>query len=848
MDALKLAEYDRYIQSIREAEYPMLKGEERYILKCRSQLTGVIDQTYLDHAGTTLYSKSLIDRFSADMMSHLYGNPHSASPSSQLMTETVESTRSQLLDFFQADPEEYDVVFVANATAGVKLVADSFRDHPNGFWYGYHKDCHTSLIGVREIAMQHKCFHSDEEVDRWGVEPDNFSISEIDRPALFAYPAQSNMNGRRLPLQWSTSLREKLSNEEHPVYTLLDAAAFASTSPLDLSGHGVSPDFVVVSLYKIFGFPDLGALLVRKASAHALQPRRYFGGGTVDMVVCMKESWHAKKSDTIHDQLEDGTLPTHSILALRSAMDVHRDLFGSLDTIAKHTSGLGRQLYQGLRSLRHGNSRPVCAIYQDIRSEYGDSKTQGPVVSFNIRNALGGWVSNAEVEKLAAVRGIHLRTGALCNPGGTASYLHLDPWEMRENFSAGLRCGGENDVMSGKPTGTIRVSLGAMSTTADVDTFLAFMREFFVESEPQVTFPLELHTTTAASSPFFVESVTIYPIKSCAGWRVPPETTWEIRDEGLAWDREWCLVHQGTGVALSQKRYPQMALIRPAIDLKEGCLRIRYWGPLKGASTRTEISVPLSADPTCFGHESNPSSARVCGDQVTARIYKSAAIRDFFTDALGVPCRLARFPPTGSSTTSLRHAKAHLQPYQLPINAQMPGAFPGNPGTPRVERPILLSNESPILVVSRSSVNRLNEQIKAAGGKAAQVEVFRANIVVAEDLHSKPGNEEPYAEDTWRYLRIGQQYFKMLGSCRRCQMICINQETGTKDAEPFVTLAKTRRYDGKVFFGQHMCHLPLRTGSTSVAAQQRTISSGDPVRPFLDAQDMPGSLAEDGCL
>ena len=37
--------------------------------------------TYLDHAGTTLYAKSLIERFSADMISNLYGNPHSASNS-----------------------------------------------------------------------------------------------------------------------------------------------------------------------------------------------------------------------------------------------------------------------------------------------------------------------------------------------------------------------------------------------------------------------------------------------------------------------------------------------------------------------------------------------------------------------------------------------------------------------------------------------------------------------------------------------------------------------------------------------------------------------------------------------
>ena len=35
-------------------------------------------------------------------------------------------------------------------------------------------------------------------------------------------------------------------------------------------------------------------------------------------------------------------------------------------------------------------------------------------------------------------------------------------------------------MVEGKPTGVVRVSLGAMSTAGDVDTFLAFIRETFV--------------------------------------------------------------------------------------------------------------------------------------------------------------------------------------------------------------------------------------------------------------------------------------------------------------------------------------------------------------------------------
>ncbi|KAF2499282.1 PLP-dependent transferase [Lophium mytilinum] len=816
--------YNAVIEDMRQREYPMLK-----------------DTTYLDHAGTTLYAKSLIERFSADMISNLYGNPHSGSASSQLSTRRIEDIRLRLLGFFKADPAEFDVVFVANATAGIKLVLEAFRDQEHGFWYGYHRDSHTSLVGLREAANQHRCFTSDTEVEQW---LSNGTISSQD-VGLFAYPAQSNMNGRRLPLTWSHRVRTNMNETNQQLYTLLDAAALVSTSPLDLSDSNAAPDFTVLSLYKIFGFPDLGALIVRKASEHVFDKRRYFGGGTVDMVVCMKEQWHAKKSETLHDRLEDGTLPIHSIMALDSAMSVHHELFGSLEQISRHTASLAKELYGGLAKLRHGNGLSVCEVYKDPSATYGDAKTQGPTVAFNIRNSSSGWVSNAEVEKLSAVKNFQIRTGGLCNPGGIASSLELAPWEMKENFSAGQRCGNENDIMRSKPTGMIRVSLGAMSTTGDVNAFVDFVREFFVQPElqlPSYSPVVSLDGKPPTSSPFHVESLTIYPVKSCAGWRVPAGKAWEVRREGLAWDREWCLVHQGTGVALSQKRYPKMALIRPSIDLDEGLLRIRFAGASQSPTSPSEVTVPLSGNPTLFSNGSlfEQKSTRVCGDSISAKTYKSKELSSFFSQGLGVACHLARFPAGGSgmdSTSSSRHAKAHLQQHQVPAMLQVPGAFPDVVAAPvavGARRPILLSNESPILTISRSSLNRLNELIKAEGGKAAQAEVFRANIIVAEDLASAPGSEQPYAEDHWRCMQIGRQYFQMLGSCRRCQMVCVDQHTAEKNEEPFVTLSKTRRFDGKVFFGQHTCHLALGDASSPVV-QNPTISVGDAVCPYGDA-------------
>ena len=220
------------------------------------------------------------------------------SNASQLTTHRVDDIRLRALRFFNADPEEFDLVFVANATAAVKLVADSLRDStPHGFWYGYHVDAHTSLVGVRELAdMGNRCFLTDSDVDTW--------ISGLDTvqdtaPNLFAYPAQSNMNGRRLPLRWCEEIRKASGDAGGNVFTLLDAASLVSTAPLDLSDVSSAPDFTALSLYKIFGFPDLGALIVRKSAGHVFTQRRFFGGGTVDMVLTTGIQWHAKK-ESIH--------------------------------------------------------------------------------------------------------------------------------------------------------------------------------------------------------------------------------------------------------------------------------------------------------------------------------------------------------------------------------------------------------------------------------------------------------------------------------------------------------------------------------------------------------------------
>lgn len=415
----------------------------------------------------------------------------------------VDETRRKTLEFFGADPEHFDLVFVANATAAIKLVMESFKDLGNaegrGFRYFYHADSHNSIVGVRETTNDdHHCFRNDAEVETWlSGQATHVTSTKL---GLFAYPGQSNMTGRRLPLSWTGRLRNSALPFHQDIYSLLDAAALATTAPLNsiFRDPKLAPDFTVLSFYKIFGYPDLGGLIVRKSSGSILQwGRKYFGGGTVEAVTVLSNKPWFKSRNILHESLEDGTLPFHSIIALSAAIDTHRRLYGPdcMKTISRHATFLGKRLYDQLSGLVHSNGIPVCTIYETKESMYGDSLRQGATIAFNVRTSDGKYVPyTSVVETLANERKIFVRAGQLCNPGGIATHLGFEDWHMKRLVSNGLRCGSAAasgmEIVNGKPTGVVRVSLGAMTTLANLDTLIGFLKdEFMDETVVEVNMP-----------------------------------------------------------------------------------------------------------------------------------------------------------------------------------------------------------------------------------------------------------------------------------------------------------------------------------------------------------------------
>ncbi|MEQ2218648.1 hypothetical protein XENOCAPTIV_006247, partial [Xenoophorus captivus] len=151
----------------------------------------------------------------------------------------------------------------------------------------------------------------------------------------------------------------------------------------------------------------------------------------------------------------------------------------SIHNIQQHTFGLARYTYTLLSSLCHGNGRPVAQIYTE--GQFESPITQGPIVNFNLLDSSGQIIGYSQVDRMASLYNIHVRTGCFCNTGACQAFLGITNQQMKRNLQAGHVCGDNMDLVDGQPTGSVRVSFGYMSTFEDCQRFLKFVAECFVE-------------------------------------------------------------------------------------------------------------------------------------------------------------------------------------------------------------------------------------------------------------------------------------------------------------------------------------------------------------------------------
>jgi len=449
------------------------------------------DHVYLDFTGSGLAAAAQIRHHNQRVARTLYGNPHSANPTSAAATEAVERTRGRILAHLNASPAEYTVIFTPNATGAARLVGEAYPfDRTTRLVLT--ADNHNSINGLREYAGARGATTTyvplqqpDLRVDNADVisalnskrgflhrlPPSCRSMFRGSDPAptgkgLFAYPAQSNFTGVRHPLSWI-----KLA-QQRGYHVLLDAAAYLPTSTLDLSEY--KPDFVLISWYKLFGYPTgVGCLIARKGSLECLRVRRpWFSGGTIQ-VATASVRWHLMASGA--EAFEDGTLNFLSIPDVHFGIDWLDEI--GVSVIDKRVKCLTGWFLDRLLRMRHSDGSPMAKVYGPT-----DLKMRGGTVAFNLIDASGKVVDERLVALESAAAHISLRTGCFCNPGAGEAALGMDAKVLRRvsrvrQLSRGL---DQFVEMLGIPSfGAIRVSFGLASTTSDVDKFFGFAEKTY---------------------------------------------------------------------------------------------------------------------------------------------------------------------------------------------------------------------------------------------------------------------------------------------------------------------------------------------------------------------------------
>ena len=406
----------------------------------------------------------------------MFGNPHSSNPTSLASTCLAQQARSAVLEFFNAAPEEYTVIFTANASGALKLVGEAYpfaADSPYLLLF----DNHNSVNGIREYARAKGARFTYVPMVPPELRIDAARLRRALRaePAarhkLFAYPAQSNFSGVQYALDWIAEA-QALGWD-----VLLDAAAFAPSNRLDLSCW--HPDFVPLSFYKMFGYPTgVGCLIARRAALAKLR-RPWYAGGTITIASVQADSHYLAEGATA---FEDGTLNYLALPAVEIGLR-HLAAVG-IDTIHERVRCLTGWLLEQLAALRHGSGRPLVRLYGPA-----DTEMRGGTIAFNLYDAEGRVIPPLRVEQAANAVNISLRTGCFCNPGAGENALGLGKEELRFYFERAHGMSYEQFATDlarrhGGPAGAVRISLGLVSTFADAYHFVQFVETFADQPAP----------------------------------------------------------------------------------------------------------------------------------------------------------------------------------------------------------------------------------------------------------------------------------------------------------------------------------------------------------------------------
>jgi uncharacterized protein len=269
-----------------------------------------------------------------------------------------------------------------------------------------------------------------------------------------------------------------------------------------------------------------------------------------------------------------------------------------------------------------------------------------------------------------------------------------------------------------------------------------------------------------------VSQLCVYPLKSSQGIELQQV---QVQTKGLLGDREMMLV-SGNGRFITQRQFPQLAKIQVSIVGQSITLQV------------ADHSFPsLTFGATLQG---TLIEVEIWRDRLLA-IDQGEETAQWFRQFLNLPedktCRLVR---QSSADTRLLAKKYSSDE----------------------DQPLSLADNYPVMLTATASLTELNQRIMEIHQQRSQaipMDRFRPNVVIE--------TTEPFIEDGWKLIQIGEIQFRMAKPCSRCIITTIDQGNGDKNSfkEPLNTLGTFRQLSEQgVMFGVNM--IPQNEGIIQV--------------------------------
>lgn len=243
-----------------------------------------------------------------------------------------------------------------------------------------------------------------------------------------------------------------------------------------------------------------------------------------------------------------------------------------------------------------------------------------------------------------------------------------------------------------------------------------------------------------------ISEINIYPIKSLKGISLQDSV---VEKRGLRYDRRWMLTDPN-GMFFTQREVPKMAAV--TVELLNGALGV-------SAEGYGSIEIPFEPD------RGERESVTVWDSTFVAETYLGS-MNEWFSEVLSKRCKLVRMPDNGTRHVSERFDQG--------------------------EDTVSFADGYPLLLIGEGSLAEVNERLhdiyhNEEYGKKLPLPMnrFRPNLVVQ--------GSDPFEEDGWAKIRVGEAIFRVPKPCARCVMTTVDQVRGEFDGkEPLKTIASFR--------------------------------------------------------